>query len=1176
MKKTAKRGLAALLLLLAMAFFLPSAGMAQAAEAGEFLAGSGTEADPYLISTIDHLWNVYKYPSAHFRLLCDLDLTCTRWTAISTFSGTFDGGGFTISNMNYAASFITTLNGTVKNLNLGGSFTTAAFADTVGTSGVISNCGSSAYISVSGANVGGIAGTNKGLIELCANSGTVFATSGGSKMGGIVGHNEGTVDRCYNRGNVESYAAIMTTNSYTGGIVGYGGTVTDCFNMGTVIRDGTSINYHGGIAGGGADVIRCYNSGVSNGSHIGGGAQDCYFISYDNDSVNGATALTRSQMKVQANFPAFDFDSTWVMDEGDYGMPILKGVYFSGISSNTEKFAGGNGTYYAPYEIANEAHLKNVTSYLSSYFIVTEDITLTRANWSPIGGKEAFTGFFDGNGHTISGLYYNVNHRNTSTDNAIDFGLFYDNDGTVRDLTLKDVSITGGAFGQHHAYVGAFAATGSGCFYNCSVEGGSVSALTYYNSNYGGAMYNGAGYTYVGGIVGYPTNADIIGCRNSASVSGSTSAGGMDKIGSEDVIAGGIVGYATSCAVKNCINSGDVSAYAQYSEDYVLAGGIAGSGTSLINCRNSGYITADTDDENTYGVYAGGISGMGTEFTGCVNSGTVKGMVCKYTVDLNIGGITGSGGTLTDCLNTGMMEYDLGGTYNRNYMYIGGLAGSATKIITSYDGAENILVDFLTDEKDTTCIVENSYLITDYAILHENIGREPQKMLSQEGYDGFDFNMVWAFDPMSDYPYAVPAWTLTAPLSVSIPEGSKAETPVDLAPDLSAITATVAYEGGQTVEMPLCGWMVPAMKLGYSYADYVYEITGTYELGVCISGVYADNTLELTVRAAVPTSLEINTLPAKLSYKQNLEELDLSGGTFNIVYDNGTTEKVAMSRAEVAGFDNSISGKQTLTLTYSGMTVTFEIDIAGITGIEVYSGKMDYVQYQPLDLSFIDASAVYSDGSYVTIPAEELTFEYDKSIVSSITYQMVPVTATWNGFTSVFEIYVSERVVYSMTLTQPEKLSHCIGEPLDLEGGYLTVVFDSYDDYTEEIPLTPDMISGYDPMTKGVQTVTVTYLNKTATYIVYVRDLIASADYTIAKDGITVDLTVSLEDTEGYTFYLAAYRGGRMVDIAICAEPDPMNMSFEFDEGLETDTYVLYTVGHGYVPHLPFQNVIFS
>ena len=73
-----------------------------------------------------------------------------------------------------------------------------------------------------------------------------------------------------------------------------------------------------------------------------------------------------------------------------------------------------------------------------------------------------------------------------------------------------------------------------------------------------------------------------------------------------------------------------------------------------------------------------------------------------------------------------------------------------------------------------------------------------------------------------------------------------------------------------------------------------------------------------------------------------------------------------------------------------------------------------------------------------------------------------------------------------MVFTEPSKLVYNVGEELNLKKGKLSVVFKSTDKYSEEISLTPDMISGYDPYKVGEQTVTVTYLNTTVSFDVKV------------------------------------------------------------------------------------------
>ena len=85
---------------------------------------------------------------------------------------------------------------------------------------VVSNCTNNGFISTTGSCVGGIVGTNQGVLQSCINNGMVKAPS---RVGGIVYNNEKTVTGCTNNGIVECgsslYGGICQTNN---------GTITNC------------------------------------------------------------------------------------------------------------------------------------------------------------------------------------------------------------------------------------------------------------------------------------------------------------------------------------------------------------------------------------------------------------------------------------------------------------------------------------------------------------------------------------------------------------------------------------------------------------------------------------------------------------------------------------------------------------------------------------------------------------------------------------------------------------------------------------------------------------------------------------------------------------------------------------------------------------------------------------
>jgi hypothetical protein len=95
------------------------------------------------------------------------------------------------------------------------------------------------------------------------------------------------------------------------------------------------------------------------------------------------------------------------------------------------------------------------------------------------------------------------------------------------------------------------------------------------------------------------------------------------------------------------------------------------------------------------------------------------------------------------------------------------------------------------------------------------------------------------------------------------------------------------------------------------------------------------------------------------------------------------------------------------------------------------------------------------------------------------------VTVTYEGKTATFMVIV-EATLASIAVTGPTKTNYAIGEALDLTGIELTAAYS--DGSSEIIPVTADMISGFDSVAAGQKTVTVTYQGKTDVFMVTVED----------------------------------------------------------------------------------------
>ena len=243
---------------------------------------------------------------------------------------------------------------------------------------------------------------------------------------------------------------------------------------------------------------------------------------------------------------------------------------------------------------------------LTKDIVVNEDVLKsdgtvnegTFKEWTPIATNASpYTGIFEGQNHTISGLY----------------------------------------FKQETSFVGLF-----------SVNSGKIANVGILDSYFYGQPYKG---WQVGGVCGSNTsNGAITNCYNTGIVRGSETVGGVcgsnygtitncsnkGNVGEDDESVGGVCGsnYGT---ITNCNNAGIVSG-----KSYV--GGVCGknsNGGTVTNCYNTGEVRGTSQ-------YIGGLSGDNdsSSITNCNNTGEVK-ATGKF-----VGGLSGgnyNNGTITNC-----------------------------------------------------------------------------------------------------------------------------------------------------------------------------------------------------------------------------------------------------------------------------------------------------------------------------------------------------------------------------------------------------------------------------------------------------------------------------------------------------------------------------------------------
>lgn len=76
----------------------------------------------------------------------------------------------------------------------------------------------------------------------------------------------------------------------------------------------------------------------------------------------------------------------------------------------------------------------------------------------------------------------------------------------------------------------------------------------------------------------------------------------------------------------------------------------------------------------------------------------------------------------------------------------------------------------------------------------------------------------------------------------------------------------------------------------------------------------------------MPEKLELVSAPSKTAYKQG-ENLDLTGGQIKAIYDEERSETLPITADMISGYDSAKAGKQTVTVTYGGQSVTFDVTV---------------------------------------------------------------------------------------------------------------------------------------------------------------------------------------------------------------------------------------------------------
>lgn len=324
-------------------------------------------------------------------------------------------------------------------------------------------------------------------------------------------------------------------------------------------------------------------------------------------------------------------------------------------------------------------------------------------------------------------------------------------------------------------------------------------------------------------------------------------------------------------------------------------------------------------------------------------------------------------------------------------------------------------------------------------------------------------------------------------------------------------------------------------KLNYSdksvgttaYTVSGYDKTKVGKQTVTVS--YGDYSANFDVTVNGISSIEV-TPPTKTTY---LEGQDLNTDGMVVTAVTSDNQRITVPAGySVRGFNKTKLGKQTITVTYQGLSTEFEVNVNSVKSIELTKPtKLEYKYGESLDTSGMSVKAIYDDNQSEVIKSDYSVTGYDKTKSGTQT-----ITVTYRNQTATFDVTVAEPVITKFEITTPPTTTeYYVGQDLKTDGMVVTVTFE--DESTKTT--TAYTLSGYDKNTVGAQTVTVSYKGFSATFDVTVKEAekVEISDVTVEDktyDGKPIEYsgTATSDNYNGDYEYIWEKADGTVLDSA--------------------------------------------
>lgn len=262
---------------------------------------------------------------------------------------------------------------------------------------------------------------------------------------------------------------------------------------------------------------------------------------------------------------------------------------------------------------------------------------------------------------------------------------------------------------------------------------------------------------------------------------------------------------------------------------------------------------------------------------------------------------------------------------------------------------------------------------------------------------------------------------------------------------------------------------------GYVHTDGTYNLTNSYTYSNIHSGSgSASIKIKAIITKPTVTKIELFTSPQTV---YRIGESFVEQGMIQATYSDNSQLLIPITSNLLTGFDTSSVGIKTVTITYDGVTTTYDITVIGVTNM-VFS-EQPVMEYMKNDV-FIQKgliSVTWSDTNIESIPlTSDMVTGFDTSTVGTKT-----LTVTYYNGSLTYDIEVSN--IVSVDIDKQPITEYKLFDSFK-DGGTLKVTYEG--GAVKYVNITSDIVQNFNTDTVGYNLVTLKYAGFRVSYTILV------------------------------------------------------------------------------------------